>query len=125
DVYQKLRNDLVNIVHGQIKMLNTELVSVKLKLQYVETYKQKEKFNNLYDSDVHLINEHLSSLVYMDDQDEYAKRFDNLMYGLMLGSLNSSKQNKRNVKQLKDIGQALQRKAGVPQVKEKIETIRM
>ncbi|MFC6333317.1 DEAD/DEAH box helicase family protein [Paenibacillus septentrionalis] len=125
DSYQKFRTELVNIVHGQIQALNSDLVSVKLKLLYVETYKQKDKFISLHDSDVHLMNEHLSSLVFMEDQDEYAKRFDNLMYGLMLSSLDTSKSSKKDKKRLIDMGQALQRKASVPQVKAKIETIRM
>jgi len=67
--YQKLRNSLIDVVLAQINALNTELISVKLQLQYVEKYKQKEAFVFLSDMDKHDLIEYLAPLVYMDDTD--------------------------------------------------------
>jgi len=122
--YQLLRQQLVQGVWSQINALNLELISVKMQLQYVEKFKRKEVFVSLSDSDVHELNTNLAPLVFMEDRDEYAKRFDNLMYGLMLGAMEANKQFKRNKKQLMEMGQALQTKATIPQVKAKIALIK-
>ena len=41
DEYQDWRKRLIDICHGQVTALNQDLVSVHLKLQYVEKYKNK------------------------------------------------------------------------------------
>lgn len=122
--YNSLRQQLIHTVWSQINELNLELISVKMQLQYVEKFKHKEVFDSLSDTDVHALNTNLASLVFMEDRDEYAKRFDNLMYGLMLGSVESNKQFKRNKRQLIEMGQILQTKATIPQVKAKIALIK-
>ncbi|MGG1637634.1 DEAD/DEAH box helicase family protein [Paenibacillus sp. NRS-1760] len=122
--YQGLRQQLIQAVWSQIIALNLELVSVRMQLRYIEKFKHKEAFVSLSDTDVYELNTNLASLAFMDDRDEYAKRFDNLMYGLMLGALEANKQFKRNKKQLMEMGQALQTKATIPQVKAKITLIK-
>lgn len=122
--YQALRTELVQIVSRQINQLNTELFTVKMKLQYIEKYKQIVAFEYLSDSDkAHLI-EHLAPIVYMEETDEYAKRFDNLMYGLMLSAIEGTAQFKKSKKQLNEICADLSKRATIPQVKEKLPLIK-
>jgi type I restriction enzyme R subunit len=45
----------------------------------------------LSDTDKHNLINYLAPLVYMEDTDEFAKRFDNFMYGLMLSLIEGSK----------------------------------
>ena len=78
--YQKIRSGLVGTVLQQVNALNPDLISVRLKLQYVEKYKRPEAFDYLSDLDQRELMVHLAPLVYMDETDEYAKRFDNFMY---------------------------------------------
>ncbi|HHW49811.1 MAG TPA: DEAD/DEAH box helicase family protein, partial [Clostridiaceae bacterium] len=122
--YQKLRNSLIDVVLAQINALNTELISVKLQLQYVEKYKQKEAFVFLSDMDKHDLIEYLAPLVYMDDTDESAKRFDNFMYGLMLSQIESKAQFNRSKKKLISISTSLLKRATIPQINDKIELIK-
>ncbi len=121
--YHKLRNSLIETVVAQINALNTELVSVKLQLQYVEKYKTPEAFVYLSDTDKYNLINYLAPLVYMDDADEFAKRFDNLMYGLMLSITESKGKLKRGRQQLVSICQSLLKRSTIPQVKNKIEFI--
>jgi len=121
--YQQWRAELVDAVVQQIRQLNPELVSVKLKLEYVEKYKHQAVFVCLTDTDKHNLITHLAPLVYMDEPDEYAKRFDNLMYGLMLGMLEGTPQYRRNRKELAQICEVLTSRATIQQVKEKLELI--
>ena len=63
--YQAIRTNLIDTVVQQINTLNTELISVKLQLQYIEKYKKKDAFVFLSDLDKHDLIVHLATLVYM------------------------------------------------------------
>jgi len=122
---RELRENLIDIVVGQIEALNPELIAVKLKLQYVEKYKHRRAFLALSDSDVFTLGRELGPLVYMDGRDEHAKRFDNLMYGLMVYALEGSRQFARNRKALTDIAHnLLTERATIPAVRARLELIR-
>jgi len=121
--HQQLRNSLIETVLAQINALNTELVSVKLQLQYVEKYKNAEAFICLSDTDKHDLINYLAPLVYMDDNDEYAKRFDNFMYGLMLSLIGDKTQFYKCKKQLISISSGLLKRATIPQINSKVELI--
>ncbi|AZK48459.1 DEAD/DEAH box helicase family protein [Paenibacillus lentus] len=123
DEVQAIRSEMVEMVVQQIQKLNTELVSVKLKLQYVEKYKQKETFVYISDSSKRELNDHLAPLVYMDEADEHAKRFDNLMFGLMIAHIEQSKQFARLKNQLIDITQRLSKRATITEIKQKLSLI--
>jgi len=122
--YQKLRNELIDTVVGQINALNPELIAVKLKLQHVVKFKEKSSFACLSSADVHDLNEHLAPLVYMEEADEHAKSFDNFMYGLMLAQMEAKKaQLKRSRKQLEKTCLELAKRTTIPQIREKIALI--
>ncbi|HPO77741.1 MAG TPA: type I restriction-modification enzyme R subunit C-terminal domain-containing protein, partial [Thermoclostridium caenicola] len=124
EAHQALRDSLVETVLAQINALNPELISVKLQLQHVEKYKHKEAFVCLSENDKENLIKCLAPLVYMDDADEHAKRFDNFMYGLMLALLEGKAQYNRGKRELINISNSLQRKATIPQVNSKIELIK-
>lgn len=122
--YQNMRRELVDTIVGQINALNTELIAVKLKLQYVVKFRDKNSFVCLSSADVHELNTHLASLVYMDETDEHAKRFDNFMYGLMLARIEAKKsQLKKGRRQLEEVCLKLSKRATIPQIREKMSLI--
>jgi type I restriction enzyme, R subunit len=121
--YQLIRADLIEIVIGQIQALNTELVYVKMQLQYIEKYKHNAAFVCLLEQDQSNLIKYLAPIVYMDDVDEHAKRFDNLLYGLMLAQVEESPQYKKGKKQLIEVATTLLQRATIPQVREKLTLI--
>jgi type I restriction enzyme R subunit len=121
--YQTIRSGLIDTVVQQINALNTELVSVKLQLQYIEKYKSADVFVCLTDLDKHNLIAFLAPIVYMDDTDEYAKRFDNFMYGLMIAQIEGMPQFKKSKQQLINISTSLSERATIPQIREKLELI--
>ncbi|MBP2629729.1 MAG: type restriction-modification system subunit (endonuclease) [Firmicutes bacterium] len=127
DAYQVWRDQLIFTVTALIQELNVELIAVKLQLQHVEKYKHKNAFICLGDSDKHNLIKHIAPLVYLADEDEYAKSFDHLMYSLMLAHIEKSPQVKRYKNQLIHMSTILsEKKMTIPQVKEKralIQTI--
>lgn len=66
----------------------------------------------------------IAPLVFMDDDDEYAKRFDNFMYGLIIAFIEGKPSFGSAKKHLCEIAEALEHKISVPQVKEKLPEIK-
>ena len=124
EAYQEWRKTLVSECHGQVKALKTDIISVRLRREFVEKYKDKESFSFLSEGDKGELLENIAPLVHFDDDDEYAKRFDSFMYGLMLSFIDGKPSFKQAKKQLCEIATALERKIAVPQVKEKLPEIK-
>lgn len=118
--YQVWRNELVETCHKQVVELNPELISVKLRMQYVEKYKKRDVFLSINEGDKGELLTQIAPLVQSKETDEFAKRFDNFMYGLILAHIEQMPAFKYAKKQLCDTASLLERKANIPQIKEKL-----
>lgn len=118
--YQTWRNELVETCHKQVTALNPELISVKLRMQYVEKYKKQDAFLSISEGDKGELLTQIAPLVQSEETDEFAKRFDNFMYGLILANIEQMPAFKYAKKQLCDTASLLERKANIPQIKEKL-----
>ena len=118
--YQLWRNELVETCHKQVTALNPKLISVKLQMQYVEKYKKQDAFLSISEGDKGELLTQIAPLVQSEETDEFAKRFDNFMYGLMLAHIEQMPAFKYAKKQLCDTASLLERKANIPQIKEKL-----
>lgn len=123
EAYQSWRNALVDECSGQVKALNPKLFAVKLHLRYVEKYKEPAALADITETVKSELVEHIAPLVTMNDPDEFAKRFDNFMYGLMIALLDGLPTYNHAKQQLCDTGAMLERKRTIPQVEAKIEII--
>ena len=121
--FQTWRAELMDICHEQVTALNQDLTAVRLRLRYVEKYKERTAFQHISEGDKSELMQHIAPLVQMDEKDEFAKRFDNFMYGLMLGNMEKMPSFKYAKKQLCDIAALLERKVSIPQVQAKLPVI--
>lgn len=122
--FQAWREELVSTCHGQVEALQDDLISVKLHRQYVDKYRNREAFACIgEDAKGELLRE-IAPLVYNKDTDELAKRFDNFMYGLMLAQLEQMPSLRHAQRQLRDTAALLERKATIPQVKDKLPLLK-
>lgn len=124
DGFQAWRNELVNTCHGQVAALSIDLIAVRLRIQYVEKYKKLSAFEYISEGDKGELLQQIAPIVQLDDTDEYAKRFDNFMYGLMIASMEQMPSFKYAKKQLCDMAALLERKVSIPQVKAKLDVIK-
>lgn len=122
--YQVWRSELVNICSAQIQELNTDLISVKLCLQSVEKFKKPGAFDYISEGNKGELLRQIAPIVHLNDTDEFAKRFDNFMYGLMISFMEQMPSFKYAQKQLCDIGTLLEKKISIPQVKAKLPIIK-
>ena len=67
---------------------------------------------------------HIAPLIVSKDEDEYAKRFDNFMYGLILADINSKTEFGSIKNVLCETALALEGRISIPQVKDKLEEIK-
>ncbi len=124
DACQAWRSELAGLCQGQVAQLNQSLVSVRLRLQFVEKFKSPQAFVHISEEDKGELIQYIAPLMQLKEADEFAKRFDNFMYGLILAFMEQTPAFSRAKRQLREIGEALEAKANIPQVKEKLETIR-
>lgn len=121
--HMTLRKALTETLCTQVAQLNYEQISVCLQRGVIEKFKELSAFGQLSEQDCYDLIHRLAPLVYNEEQDEYAKRFDNFMYGLMLASLESSPQFKKKKSELCNLANDLSGRTGIPQVKAKLTLI--
>lgn len=121
--YQDWRNELIDIVLKQIQSLNTELIAVQLQRQYIDRYCNASVFVCLSEEDKHNLITYIAPLIYIDDNDEDAKRFDNLMYSLILSSIEQSPNFSKVKSELCRISKALSKKGTIAEVKKNLPLI--
>ena len=122
--YQMWRSEIVNTCHKQVMALNADLIAVKLRMQYVEKYKKPEALVSISEGDKGELLTQIAPLVRSDEADEFAKRFDNFMYGLILAHIEQMPAFQYAKKQLCDTASLLERKASIPQIKAKLPVLK-
>lgn len=122
--YQLWRSEIVDVCHRQVAALNPDLIAVKLRIQAVEKYKNPEAFLSISEGDKGELLTQIAPLVHSEEPDEFAKRFDNFMYGLILAHIEQMPAFKYAKKQLCDTASLLERKASIPQIQAKLTVLR-
>ncbi|MBE5926225.1 MAG: DUF4145 domain-containing protein [Lachnospiraceae bacterium] len=87
--YVSYRTDLVGELHHAVLELNDKSFLVKRHLRYVEMFRNLEKWNSLETVEISDIKEHISPIIRPKKDDELARRFDYLLYSIILGFLQS------------------------------------
>lgn len=121
--YQAWRSEIVDTCHKQVMALNSDLIAVKLRMQYVEKYKKPEALVSISEGDKGELLTQIAPLVHSDEADEFAKRSDNFMYGMMLAHIEQMPAFQYAKKQLCDTTSLLERKANIPQIKAKLPVL--
>lgn len=111
------RNELVNGVIGDILTLDHENFRVRQHLQYVEKFKNRDNWQVLSVLDTNEIKDHISPIIAPFDDDEFAKRFDLVMYTIELAKLQANNATKP-IRSVVQTAEALSKLGTIPQVLE-------
>ena len=117
--YQAWRTNMVDIIFTQVVDLSEERANVRLHRQAVEHFKQPHAYECISDADLGTLKGEIAPLVYNDERDICALRFDALMYGFMC-SLVDGMALTVYMSRVVSVASALQEKITIPQVKEKL-----
>lgn len=113
---------LVEDCLSSIRAINTDRFSARMRIGLLDKYKNKENFNRLNELDVKNLKDEIAPLLISTDQDEYAKRFDLIVYKIEY-ALVSKKSFTYHKNLLKDLGRELRFVRNIDQVKKNLDLI--
>lgn len=118
------RKALVDELSSSVAALNVEQFQVRQNLEYVEKYSKPEAFQYLDILEADRIIAHLAALMPPADGDEYARRFDVVMFQIILAKLdNNTDKYNSYVRTVKRAAMTLEQKATIPEVIAAKETL--
>lgn len=122
--YQTWRGELIGEIVRAVGELRAEplKVAVKLHLHAIEGFSSESAFLSLNKGDVGELEREVAPLIVLDESDQYALRFDALMYGYMVAVLLGESVDAYR-RRVVDLAFRLQHKMTIPQVKERKRTI--
>ena len=120
--FKAYREELIEGFIEEINKLNKESFLVKAKLHYIEQFSKKENWVYISTIDLTDIKDNLIPLFLASDENEPAKRFDNLMYQLQVKRIRQEKTMRCENAITETVGQ-LEKLGTIPQIKEKKDLI--
>ena len=120
--FKAYREELIEEFIEEINKLNKESFLVKAKLHYIEQFSKKENWVYISTIDLVDIKDNLIPLFLASDENEPAKRFDNLVYQLQVKRIRQEKTT-RCENAITETVEQLEKLGTIPQVKEKQELI--
>jgi type I restriction enzyme R subunit len=122
---ENIQIQYTNDLHKLVDDLDDSRFEVRKHWRYVLEYKDRNRWNNLLQSDLLNIQNNLSHLIdYNQDKDEFAKRFDLLIYKLQLALITGNKAQLKHIDNVFNIANMLFTKRNIPAVQAKIATIK-
>jgi type I restriction enzyme R subunit len=126
----EFRSELVDDLSSRITMLNREQFQVKQNLEYVEKYSDKNAFFCMTTTDTQDLIAHLANLIPAGNDDEFARRFDVLMYRYMLATIkikierNSNEADRYSImRKVQAIASIMETKGTLPDILRNMKTI--
>jgi len=120
--FKEYRENLIEEFIEEINKLNKESFIVKAKLHYIEQFSKKETWDYISTIDLTDIKDNLIPLFLSSDENESAKRFDNLMYQLQVKRIKQEKTARCENAIIETVEQ-LEKLGTIPQIKEKQDLI--
>ncbi len=120
--FKQYKESLINEFVEEIDKLNRDSFMVRAKLYYIDQFSKKENWNYLSILDATNIKENIIPILLASDENEDAKKFDNLLYGLQVKRMNNQKTN-RIEENISSLVAELEKLGTVPKIVEKQELI--
>jgi type I restriction enzyme R subunit len=121
---KELRQDLANLLHGEVSTMNLDNFVVRPKRRLVEKYARAEAWNGLSQESLAELSHEVAGLPSeCEPEGEEAKRFDLLLLNLQLAHMRAEPAYERLMKQVKIIAGLLEEKSAVPMVKDRLVLI--
>ena len=123
EVNRRLHDELKAILHTQVDSLSRARIDVRAHLQTIEPYRDREAWVCLSELDVAEL-KGIAHLLPRPKENEAAKKFDVLMLYLQLERVDSTVKADNSRASVIKIAQLLEKKATIPAVRERMETIK-
>ena len=126
DAFAKgLHDEIKGIMQEQVALLSDSHISVRENWADVSHFKEEQSWTYLSEVDVTTLTTVISHLLPRNTLDEGAKKFDVLVLAIELSLIDDGETKAINaVRSVQNIAEKLQEKATLPQVQEKMDTIK-
>lgn len=124
DFTRSLCEQLKDILHGQVLTLNESHIAVRKQRERVIQYKKRESWQYVSPVEAQALEQHIAPLIFVDDTDFAAKKFDLLCLIEQLSLVDETVNGTKPMEKIRIIGELLERKASIPQVRMCLPTIR-
>lgn len=118
-----LRSDYQDQLHEIVQSMDVENFIVRPKRRYVEKFQVRENWNELSSEDIVDLVHGVADLPYEDASDEFARRFDLLIFNLELSILEADPLLTRYQDKVRELAGGLEQKQAVPMVAAQMELI--
>ncbi|GAB2721419.1 restriction endonuclease subunit R [Hymenobacter frigidus] len=122
--YQEYADELRKHLHEQVEQLEEDSFLVRQHWRVVEKYRDVHRFNALNELEVKELCDHLAPIVFEPEEDELAKRFDQLCYTMQLDVLKNGTVSAHLVQETRSLADALSKRAAIPLVNQKMPLIK-
>jgi len=110
-------------MHTVVSEMNLDNFIIRKQRKNVEVFASRERWKNLNGDDIDVLASKLSGLPSIDEDNEYARRFDLLILNLQTAILQKSKAQKSYINKVRDIARGLEDKSAIPGVAEQMHLI--
>lgn len=121
---KNFRESLVDDLLKLINKLDTNSFDVKLEIEFVDRYKNRDAWKDITILAKQELKEHIAPLVVIEDIDEMAKRFDRYMYFIELAKAKNSNAT-NDIKVVINMCKLLYQKQTIPEIVENKEYLAM
>lgn len=116
EYHQKARTEYLDWAHKRVSALNRNSFTVKMVLRHVDQFSDRNSWNALTNEDKHNIYTHLAKLIFIPEDDEKAKRFDQLMTSFQLAVVENDAIQQRYCNKVRTIANQLSRLLNIHEV---------
>jgi type I restriction enzyme R subunit len=113
--HQAYRQRLIADLFTEVSAIDENSFASRLRIEYVHRYNKAEAWQNITDTMVTELAKHIAPLLPASEDNELSKRFDALMYGIMLASL-TGKAHPQQRQKLVETGEALAAKGHIARI---------
>ena len=122
---RSFHDELKNILKEQVMSLSDSHISVRSKWEAVSHFKKEDNWLSLSEVDVHTLKNDIAPLLPKNTLEPTAKMFDALMLNIELAYVNDEVKADKKIAQVQKIASLLvEKKATLPQVQAKMETLK-
>jgi len=107
----------------QVSHLNEQHIAVRKKWETVYKFLNADNWDYVSELDALVLKQQIAPLILNEQDDSGSRMFDALMLNISLSKLETEVDASRSRRKVMDIGRRLQRKATIPAVQERMETI--
>ena len=118
-----LGTQLKSQMHEVVDSMNLDNFIVRKHRREVEKFSKEESWQQLDDDEVAILSSHISGLPSVDEDEEFARRFDLLMLNLQIAILENSHAQESGQKKVMEIARGLESKSAIPGVAKQLELI--